>query len=71
MTKPKNDTTGCRIISQRKRAVHLAGAAIDDSADNRASADDQAKRKRRLVEGPTEFRTVRVDRSTKKMPIDS
>jgi hypothetical protein len=66
MAKPKDDTTARRIHSQRKRAVHLAGAAIDHKADNRASADDQAIRKRRLVEGPAEFRTVRVDRSTKK-----
>jgi hypothetical protein len=71
MAKSKDDKTARRIHSQRKRAVHLAGAVIDHKADNRASADNQAIRKRRLVEGPAEFRTVRVDRSTKKRSTDS
>jgi hypothetical protein len=64
------DTSGRRVARQRKRALHLAGAAIDDRADSSANADDQAKRKRRLLEGPAEFRAVRVDRSTKKPLID-
>jgi hypothetical protein len=60
------EPSGRRVARQRKRALHLAGAAIDDRADSSANADDRAKRKRRLLEGPAEFRAVRVDRSTKK-----
>jgi hypothetical protein len=60
----KEDADRRRVVGRRKRAAHLAGAAIDDSADTSASAIDQAMRKRRLLEGPAEFRDVRVDRST-------
>jgi hypothetical protein len=59
------EDAGDRVFSRRKRAVDLAGAIIDDRADGFANANEQAKRKRRLLEGPEEFRAVRVDRSEK------
>ena len=45
------------------RAKELAAKAIDDMSDNKASADDQSHRKRRLLKGPEEFRDSRVDRA--------
>jgi hypothetical protein len=40
---------------------HLAGKAIDEMADPKASIDEKASRKRRLMSGPEEFREDRVD----------
>ena len=40
---------------------HLAGQAIDEMADPKASIDEKASRKRRLMSGPEEFREDRVD----------
>ena len=37
----------------------LAGQAIDRLADSSATKKEQAKRKRRLIKGPREFRTAR------------
>jgi len=48
------------------KAKELAGAAINQMADKSASADEKASRKRRLINGPEEFREVRVDRAKKK-----
>ena len=41
------------------KASDLAGQAIDRLADSSATKKDQAKRKRRLIKGPREFRTAR------------
>jgi hypothetical protein len=41
------------------KASDLAGEAIDRLADSTASKNEQAKRKRRLIKGPREFRTAR------------
>lgn len=43
------------------KASELAGATIDWLSDKSASPDEQAKRKRRLVKGPSEFREMRGD----------
>jgi hypothetical protein len=51
---------------QKLRARKMAGNAIDRITDSKASADDQADRKRRLLKGPEEFREDRVDRPKKK-----
>lgn len=67
----KEEAGGRDFVRRRKRAAHLAGAAIDDKADSSANVHEQAERKRRLLEGPEEFRTVRVDRSTKKTSTDN
>ena len=41
------------------KASDLAGRVIDRLADRSATGEEQAKRKRRLVKGPREFRTAR------------
>jgi len=43
-------------------AAELAGEEIDRQADPSADAAEQERRKRRLLEGPPEFRRVRRDR---------
>lgn len=61
----KEDAKGRRVVRQRRRALRLAGAALDDRADSSASSKEQHVRKQRLLDGPAEFRAVRVDRSEK------
>jgi len=41
------------------KASDLAGEAIDRLADSSVTKNEQAKRKRRLIKGPREFRTAR------------
>jgi hypothetical protein len=48
------------------RANAMAGDQLDQLADKSATADQQATRKRRLLKGPEEFQSVRVDRTAKK-----
>jgi metal-responsive CopG/Arc/MetJ family transcriptional regulator len=43
------------------KASELAGREIDRLADPSVAAEEQAKRKRRLIKGPREFRPVRRD----------
>jgi len=43
------------------RASELAGREIDRLADPSATEEEQAKRKRRLIKGPREFRRTRRD----------
>ena len=43
------------------RASDLAGREIDRLADPSAATEEQAKRKRRLIKGPREFRRTRRD----------
>ena len=43
------------------KASELAGTAIDWLTDASAPAEEQVKRKRRLVKGPPEFRKMRAD----------
>ena len=50
-----------RAEGQKLRAKEMAAKAIDKMADAGASADDQAGRKRSLIDGPEVFRDVRVD----------
>jgi hypothetical protein len=42
-------------------ASELAGRAIDRLADQSATREERAKRKRRLIRGPQELRTTRRD----------
>jgi metal-responsive CopG/Arc/MetJ family transcriptional regulator len=51
--------------TQRERAAALAARQIDQMADVSASVQARADRKQRLTEGPSVFRAVRKDRSTK------
>jgi metal-responsive CopG/Arc/MetJ family transcriptional regulator len=43
------------------KASELAGQEIDRLADPSATKEEQAKRKRRLIKGPREFRRARRD----------
>ena len=43
------------------KARRLAGEAIDRLLDKSAPPQEQAKRKRRLIKGPPEFRGIRAD----------
>jgi hypothetical protein len=43
------------------KAAGMAGKMIDQLADKSASPEEQAKRKRRLMKGPPEFREMRGD----------
>jgi len=57
-------TTGPAPKRSRKAAAKAAGMAgemIDRLADKSASPEEQAKRKRRLMKGPPEFREMRDD----------
>ncbi len=49
-----------RKRSQRK-AAEMAGREIDRLADQAATSEEQARRKRRLIKGPREFRDMRGD----------
>jgi hypothetical protein len=49
-----------------ERAATTAGKQLDQLADKSASAGEQAIRKRRLLKGPEEFQSVRIDRPAKK-----
>ena len=55
--KPRGQTSN-RTSAEIK---HLAGQAIDEMADPKASIDEKASQKRRLMSGPEEFRDDRVD----------
>jgi hypothetical protein len=44
-----------------RKASELAAREIDRLADPSAAPEEQSKRKRRLIEGPREFRRVRGD----------
>jgi hypothetical protein len=52
--------------NQKLRAREIAGKAIDKMTDTTASSEDQATRKKRLLRGPEEFQTVRVDQAKRK-----
>jgi hypothetical protein len=43
------------------KAAGLAGEMVDFLGDQAATSDDRAKRKRRLLKGPAEFRQMRKD----------
>lgn len=47
-----------RKRSQRK-AAKMAGREIDRLGDQAATSEERAKRKRRLIKGPREFRDLR------------
>jgi hypothetical protein len=47
-----------------RKAQEMAGKQLDQLADQSATSEEQASRKRRLLKGPEEFRGLRVDRPT-------
>ena len=54
-------TTAPRSKRTAVKASELAGSTINSLVDKSAPPDEQAKRKRRLVKGPSEFREMRDD----------
>ena len=48
------------------KASNMAAKEIDRMADKSATEEERSRRKRRLLEGPTEFRNFRSDRSKAK-----
>ena len=58
--KPKARKGAVRKRSQRK-AAKMAGREIDRLGDQAATSEERAKRKRRLIKGPREFRDLRGD----------
>jgi hypothetical protein len=55
-----------RSKRERAKARTMARATIDQMSDTSAPAEEQAKRKRRLIKGPSEFREMRADMSKPK-----
>ena len=51
-----------------EKASDMAGAAIDRLADPSAPPEERAKRKRRLLQGPSEFREMRAGHSKPSKP---
>jgi hypothetical protein len=51
---------------QQLRARQMAANAIDEMADTTAEPNEQASRKKRLLKGPKEFQTARVDQLNRK-----
>ena len=52
----------------RDKSAGMASRAIDVLADQSALAEDRAKRKRRLLKGPAEFRDLQRDVPKSKRP---
>lgn len=52
-------------------ANDMAGRVIDALADQSALPEDRAKRKRRLLKGPEEFRNIRDDQPKSRRPSKS
>ena len=52
----------------RKKSADMAGKTIDALTDQSALAEDQDRRKRRLLKGPKEFRDVRKGHSKSRRP---
>jgi hypothetical protein len=59
-TKP-NVGKGVARKRSRRRAAEMAAREIDRLGDQTATSEERAKRKRRLIKGPREFRDVRGD----------
>ena len=53
-----------RARPARDRSADMAGKTIDRLTDPNVRAEDKAKRKRRLLKGPEEFRGMRDDQGT-------
>jgi hypothetical protein len=63
LTAKARPTQGSRARSETASA--MASDQLDRLVDQSASAEQQANRKRRLLKGPEEFQSVRVDRVKK------
>jgi hypothetical protein len=52
----------------REESAKIAGKTIDALADQSVPVEERAKRKRRLVKGPNEFREIRDDQPEARGP---
>lgn len=59
--KPNARKGAVRKRSQRKAAADMAAREIDRLGNQAATSKERAKRKRRLIKGPQEFRHLRGD----------
>jgi hypothetical protein len=50
-----------RSPKSRAKAADMAHQELDRQADQTATPEEQASRKRRLLKGPKEFRNIRTD----------
>ena len=57
--------TSSKKTGRKKSANELAGIRIDRLEDASATRAEKARRKKRLLEGPEEFRKIRSDRPKK------
>ena len=57
--------TSSKKTGRKKSANELAGIRIDRLEDASATRAEKARRKKRLLEGPEEFRKIRSDRPNK------
>jgi hypothetical protein len=58
---PTASLSGPAKSGSRRKAAELAGQAIDSLGDQTTTDEERARRKRRLIKGPREFREVRGD----------
>jgi hypothetical protein len=49
--------------ASKRKAAKMAGKAIDHLGDQAATGEERARRKRRLIKGPREFRDFRRNRA--------
>jgi Arc/MetJ-type ribon-helix-helix transcriptional regulator len=54
------------IKATAAKATEMASSALDQLGDKSAPAEEQSKRKRRLLKGPSEFREMRGDMPKRK-----
>ena len=57
----REDIQKAKPAAMRDKSADIAGRTIDAITDQSAPAEDRAKRKRRLLKGPKEFREMRED----------
>ena len=58
----REDAQKAKTSATRDASAKMAGRTIDTIDDQSAPAEDRAKRKRRLLKGPQEFREMRKAR---------
>lgn len=54
--------------ARSQKAREMAGRQLDQLVDKGATSEEQASRKRRLLGGPEEFQSIRIDRPDKARP---
>jgi hypothetical protein len=59
-------TTRRASKEKASKASEMADSEIDNLVDKSQSSDEQLRRKKRLIQGPREFRGIRVDQPKRK-----